>query len=124
MTLAGAPNAMNVLLIVNDPPGTSRRSDDGLRVAAALLRADDADVRVFLLGDAVAWAATPLPGATPPHAASQVSALINAGCVVAVSDTGLRDRGIAPGDLVIGAESATTSTLAAWVLESERLLVF
>jgi uncharacterized protein involved in oxidation of intracellular sulfur len=115
---------MNVLLILNDPPTGSGRSDNGLRVAAALLRAEDANVRLFLLGDAVSWAAAPSRDAAAQHPVNPVSALINTGCVVAVSDVGMRDRGIAQSDLVIGAEPATSSTLAAWCLESERLLVF
>jgi uncharacterized protein involved in oxidation of intracellular sulfur len=115
---------MNVLVILNDPPASSGRSDDGLRLAAALLRAEDANVRVFLLRDAVSWAVAAPRDAAAPHPVNPVSALINAGCIVAVSDTGMRDRDIAPADLVIGAESATTATLASWCLESERLLVF
>jgi len=115
---------MNVLVILNDPPASSGRSDDGLRLAAALLRAEDACVRVFLLRDAVSWAVAARRDTATPHPVSPVSALINSGCVVAVSDTGMRDRDITAGDLVIGAESATTATLAAWCLESDRLLVF
>ena len=115
---------MNVLLILNDPPATPGRSDNGLGVAAALLRAEDADVRLFLLGDAVSWAAAPTRGGAAKASVNPVSALINGGCVVAVSDTGMRDRGLATDDLVIGAEPASASTLAAWCLEAERLLVF
>jgi len=116
---------MNVLLILNDPPTTPGRSDNGLGVAAALLRTEDANVRLFLLGDAVSWAAAPTPsGGATPAPVSPICGLINGGCVVAVSETGMRDRGLATDDLVMGAEPASASTLAAWCLESERLLVF
>ena len=93
-------------------------------VAGALLRAEDANVRLFLLGEAVSWAAAPAPGGAAPESTSPICALINGGCVVAVSDSGMRDRGLGTDDLVIGAEPASASTLAAWCLESERLLVF
>jgi len=115
---------MNILLILNEPPASSGRSDNGLSVAAALVRTDDADVRIFLLGDAVSWGATRCGTATASSPVNPVSALINAGCIVGVSEAAMRDQGIAPADLVIGAEAASTATLAAWCLEAERLLVF
>jgi uncharacterized protein involved in oxidation of intracellular sulfur len=115
---------MDFLLILNDPPASPGRSDNGLRVAAALLRTDDANVRVFLLGDAVSWGAATCRDAAASGPVNPLSALINAGCVVAVSEAAMRDQGIAPNDLVIGAEAAAESTLAAWCLEAERLLVF
>lgn len=115
---------MNVLLIFNDSPTASGRSDNGLGVAAALLRTEDANVRLFLLGDAVAWAAASTRSGTAQPPVSPVSALINGGCIVAVSEAGMCDHGLDTDDLVIGAEPASASTLAAWCLESERLLVF
>jgi uncharacterized protein involved in oxidation of intracellular sulfur len=45
-----------VLMILNDPPYGSERSYNGLRLAGSLARGDDAEVRVFLVGDAVGCA--------------------------------------------------------------------
>src|SRR3972149_5820864 len=45
------------LVILNDPPYGTERSYNGLRLAGSLSRGDDADVRVFLVGDAVGCAA-------------------------------------------------------------------
>lgn len=45
------------LLVLNDPPSGTERSYNGLRLAGALARRQDCEVRVFLLGDAVGCAA-------------------------------------------------------------------
>jgi uncharacterized protein involved in oxidation of intracellular sulfur len=47
---------MNVLVVVNDQPYGSERPYNALRLANALSKRDDVEVRVFLLGDAVACA--------------------------------------------------------------------
>lgn len=47
---------MNVLVVVNDQPYGSERPYNALRLASALSKRDGAQVRVFLLGDAVACA--------------------------------------------------------------------
>ena len=45
-----------VLLVLNDPPYGTERSYNGLRIARSLARADEVEVRVFLLGDGVGCA--------------------------------------------------------------------
>jgi uncharacterized protein involved in oxidation of intracellular sulfur len=47
---------MNVLVVVNDQPYGSERPYNALRLASALSKADGAELRVFLLSDAVACA--------------------------------------------------------------------
>jgi uncharacterized protein involved in oxidation of intracellular sulfur len=115
---------MNVLLILNDPPVLAGRSESGLRLAEALLRMEVAVVRVFLLGDAVRGAEAAAAGGEGHGPGYRVSVLINAGAIVAVSASDLRDRRITPGDLVIGAEQAGLATLAAWCMDADRQLVF
>ena len=44
------------LIILNDPPYGTERSYNGLRLANALSKDEDDEVRVFLIGDAVACA--------------------------------------------------------------------
>jgi uncharacterized protein involved in oxidation of intracellular sulfur len=45
-----------VLLILNDPAYGTERSFNGLRLAGSLEKTDDVEVRVFMVGDAVACA--------------------------------------------------------------------
>lgn len=51
---------MQFLLILNDPPYGTERVYNGLRLGLALAKANDAQVTIFLMGDAVgrgaAWA--------------------------------------------------------------------
>ena len=44
------------LIILNDPPYGTERSYNGMRLANALARGDDDEVRIFLTGDAVGCA--------------------------------------------------------------------
>ncbi len=44
---------MKILLILNDLAYGTERSYNGLRLAGVLARREDAEARVFLLGDAV-----------------------------------------------------------------------
>lgn len=47
---------MKTLFIFNDPPYGSERSYNGLRLARALAKQPDQQVKAFLMGDAVACA--------------------------------------------------------------------
>ena len=47
---------MNVPVILNDQPSGSERPCNALRLATALSKRDDVDVRVLLIGDAVSCA--------------------------------------------------------------------
>jgi sulfur relay (sulfurtransferase) complex TusBCD TusD component (DsrE family) len=114
---------VDVLLVLNDGRSTGGRSEAALELAIALLRAEEATVRVFLLNDAVQWAAGDAHGRSDV-ASDPVASVVSAGGVVAVSDVGMSDHGLSPGDLVIGTEPTALSTLAAWCLTSDRLLVF
>ena len=48
--------AVKTLLLLNDPAYGTERSYNGLRLAGALAKRDDSEVRVFLIGDAVTCA--------------------------------------------------------------------
>ena len=50
------PVRRKTLIILNDPPYGTERSYNGLRLANALSKDEDDEVRVFLIGDAVACA--------------------------------------------------------------------
>ena len=54
---------MNVLVIVNDQPYGSERAYNALRLADALAKRKDVELRVFLFGDAVGCA---VAGQNPP----------------------------------------------------------
>ncbi len=47
-------NRRKTLIILNDPPYGTERSYNGMRLANTLSNGEDDEVRVFLIGDAVA----------------------------------------------------------------------
>ena len=116
---------MNALLILNDAPSGTDRSHNGLRLAQALVRADDTRVQVFLLGDAVACgqAARQVPNGDD-STARMLGGLIGAGAEVRACSSSLDARGISEADLVIGIERAAMAALAEWTAAADRVLVF
>jgi uncharacterized protein involved in oxidation of intracellular sulfur len=47
---------VRALVVLNDPPYGTERSYNGLRLAKARAKRDQAEVRLFMMGDAVACA--------------------------------------------------------------------
>lgn len=116
---------MNALVVLNDPPYGTERSYNGLRLALALVRADDTRVQVFLLGDAVACGKA---GQKTPdgyyNVSRMLSGLISSGAEVRACSPSLEARGIAESDLVIGIERSGAAALAEWTAAADRVLVF
>ena len=115
---------MKTLLILNDPPYGTERSYNGLRLAKALSKQPDQQVRVFLLGDAVVCAKA---GQKVPegyyNAADMVKMVATAG-EVCLCATCMAARGIEDDELVQGAARKTLNDLAAWTAEAAKVLVF
>ena len=118
-------SAVRILLILNDPPYGTERSHNGLRLAYALAKREEAEVRVFLLADAVGCA---VAGQRVPegyyHLGRMVEALGRRGAEVGLCGTCMDARAIAAKSLVPGAHRSTLEELADWTLWAERPLVF
>ena len=116
---------MKALIICNDPPYGSERSWNGLRLAGALARRDDADVRVFLLGDAVGCA---VAGQKVPdgyyHLDRMLGSVSRHGGEVGCCGTCMDARGIAVEALVKGAHRATLDDLAGWTMWADQVITF
>ena len=115
---------MKTLMILNDAPYGSERTYNGLRLAGALAR-QGAELRVFLIGDAVACAKT---GQKVPagyyNTQSMLGAVIRHGGAVGVCGTCIEARGITDGELTEGARRSSLDELTAWTLEADRVLTF
>ncbi len=113
------------LLILNDPPYGTERSYNGLRLARALLLSGQAEVRVFLIGDAAACAKA---GQKVPQGyynlGDMLGAVIRRDGQVAVCGTCLDARGIADTDLVEGARRGSMDMLTEWTLWADKVLTF
>lgn len=115
---------MHVLVVVNDQPYGSERPYNALRLASALSKRYDVEVRVFLLGDAVACA---IAGQQLPdghyHLDRMLTGLLRraqAGCC----GTCLDARGLAERLLVEGARRSTLDELTDWTLWADNTLTF
>lgn len=113
------------LLILNDPPYGTERSYNGLRLARSLLNGGEAEVRIFLMGDAAACAKG---GQKVPagyyNIGDMLGAVLRRKGEVSVCGTCMDARGIADGDLVQGATRGTMDILTEWTEWAEKVLVF
>ncbi len=116
---------MKTLIICNDPPYGSERSWNGLRLAGALARRPDVEVRVFLLGDAVGCA---VAGQKVPdgyyHLDKMIESAARHGAEAGCCGTCLDARGIREEALVKGARRSTLEELAGWTLWADRVITF
>jgi uncharacterized protein involved in oxidation of intracellular sulfur len=115
---------MKTLMILNDPPYGSERTYNGLRLAGSLAR-HGADLRVFLMGDAVACAKA---GQKVPagyyNTQNMLDSVIRHGGTIGVCGSCIDARGIAEGELAEGARRSSLDELTAWTLEADRVLTF
>ena len=122
--MAPRGSRMQILLIVNDQPYGSERPYNALRLAGALAKRNDVELRVFLFGDAVACA---VAGQKLPdghyHLDRMLKRLIRKGDV-ACCGTCLDARGLGEELLVEGARRSSLEELADWTLWADRTLSF
>jgi uncharacterized protein involved in oxidation of intracellular sulfur len=115
---------MNALVVVNDQPYGSERPYNALRVANALSKREQVEVRVFLIGDAVACA---IAGQQLPeghyHLDRMLKGLLHraqVGCCGSCLDA----RGIREELLVEGAPRSNLEELTEWTLWADKTFAF
>jgi uncharacterized protein involved in oxidation of intracellular sulfur len=115
---------MKILVIVNDQPYGNERPYNALRLAGALSKREQVELRVFLLGDAVACA---VAGQQLPdghyHLDRMLKPLIRQGAV-GCCGTCMDARGLKQDQLVDGARRSTLEELTDWTLWAEKTIVF
>ncbi len=116
---------MTTLFIVNDPPYGTERAYNALRLAIAVAKRDDQQVRVFLMGDAASCAKS---GQSLPKGYYNLERMFKAlhakGGVTAVCGTCMDARGLTEAELVEGAHRGSMDGLTDWTVEAEKVLVF
>ena len=116
---------MKTLLILNDAPYGSERTYNGARLAGALAKQADNEVRLFLIGD----------GAAAAHKQQKVpagfynlevmlGAVLKHGGAIGVCATCMDARGIAAEDLIEGAHRSSMDELCQWTAWADKVLVF
>ena len=114
------------LMILNEPAYGSERAYNGLRLAGAMAKRAGTQMRVFLIGDAVACAkrGQRVPGGYYSLEAMLGTVLQHHG-EVGVCGSCLDARGIADADLAPGARRSSMEELANWTGEwADRVMVF
>ena len=113
------------LFILNEQPYGGERSYNALRMALALLKAQTGELRMFLMGDAVACAKQ---GQKVPQGyyniADMVGMVARRGGKIATCGTCMEARGIGDGELVQGVQRGTMAELAEWHEWADKALAF
>ncbi len=116
---------MQTLFILNDPPYGTERSYNALRLAGALAKREDTDVRVFLMGDAASCAKR---GQVVPQGYYNLNRMLQVVTLrqvpVGVCGTCMDARGITDAELVDGARRSTLDELAQWTTWAGKVVVF
>lgn len=116
---------MKYLMILNDAPYGSERSYNGLRLARSLLKAGEAEVKIFLVGDAASCAKR---GQKVPQGYYNVGDMLamvaRSGGEVGVCGSCLDARGITAEELIEGASRSTMDQLTTWTQWADKVIVF
>ena len=116
---------MKMLVILNDPPYGSERSWNGLRLAGALARSDDIELRVFLFGDAVGCA---LAGQKVPdgyyHLDRIIGSIVRHNGEVGACGTCLDARAFAEDALVPGVRRSNLEEVTGWTIWADKIINF
>ncbi len=114
-----------VLLIVNGPAYGADETFNALRLAVALGRREDAQVTVFLMGDAVTCA---VAGQKTPDGYYKLDRMLAGfarhGGRIACCGTCLDARGLSKERLIAEAPRSSMDELAGWTVEADQVLVF
>jgi len=116
---------VNVLLIVNGPAYGSDETFNALRLALALVRRDEVEPRVFLMGDAVTCA---VAGQRTPDGYYALDRMLKSfarhGGHIACCGTCLDARGLTKEHLIDEAPRSNMEELADWTVEADKVLTF
>ena len=116
---------MRILIILNEPPYGNERSYNGLRLAGSLVRQNDTELKVFLIGDAVSCAKA---GQKVPQGFYNLQLMLGAvarhGGVIGACGSCLDARGITDQELLEGVRCSSMEELTAWTLEANKVITF
>lgn len=116
---------MKILVILQGPAYGDERAFNGLRLAGALAKRDDVDVRVFCFGDAVGVA---VRGQTVPngyyHLDRMLISAAHHGAEVGLCGTCMDARGITDEMLVAEARRSSLEEVTDWVCWADKTVTF
>ena len=116
---------MNTLIILNDPAYGNERTYNGLRLALSLAKAEDVELRVFLMGDSVTAAK---PGQKTPEGYYNLERMLKGLAAkqipIGTCGTCLDTRGMTDEPLVEGSQRSSMAELATWTIWAGKVITF
>jgi uncharacterized protein involved in oxidation of intracellular sulfur len=117
---------MNILFIFNTAPYGDERMYNAFRLAHQIKKDHrETGIRIFLMADAVTAA---LPNQETPNGfyniARMLKQLLNDSAEIKLCGSCVQARGLGQITLAEGVEVSNMQQLAAWTVESEKVLVF
>ena len=116
---------MKVLMILNDPPYGTERSYNGLRLAGSIVKQEETEVKVFMIGDAASCAKK---GQIVPRGyyniESMSTGISREGGEIGVCGSCMEARGITKEELLDGARPSSMDELTQWSVWADKVLVF
>lgn len=117
---------MKYLFIINDAPYGTEKAYNALRLAMQLQKDNETnEVRIFLMADA-AICALPNQNTTNGYynIERMLKSILNKGGQVKICGTCADARGIKNLPQIEGAQISTMAELAAWTMETDKILTF
>jgi uncharacterized protein involved in oxidation of intracellular sulfur len=116
---------MTILIILNEPAYGNERTYNGLRLALSLAKAEDVELRVFLMGDSVTAAK---PGQKTPEGYYNLERMLRGLAAkdvpVGACGTCMEARGLVDVDLMAGAHRSSMAELTTWTLWADKVVTF
>jgi uncharacterized protein involved in oxidation of intracellular sulfur len=117
---------MNILFILNEAPYGNERMYNAFRLAHQIRKDHpETGIRIFLMADAVTAA---LPNQETPNGyyniARMLKQLLNDSAEIKLCGSCVQARGLGSVPLAEGLEVSNMQQLAAWTVDSDKVLVF
>ena len=118
-------STVKILIILNEPAYGNERSYNGLRLALSLAKAEEVELRVFLMGDAVT-AAKPRQKTADSYynLERMLKGLSPKGIAVGACGTCIDARGMTDEPLVEGVHRSTMAELTTWTIWADKVITF
>jgi uncharacterized protein involved in oxidation of intracellular sulfur len=116
---------MKMLIILNEPAYGNERTYNGLRLALSLVKAEDVELRIFLMGDAVTAAK---PAQKTPDGYYNLERMLKGlspkAIAVGACGTCIDARGMIDEPLVEGVHRSTLAELTTWTIWADKVITF
>jgi uncharacterized protein involved in oxidation of intracellular sulfur len=116
---------MKMLIILNEPAYGNERTYNGLRLALSLAKAEDVELRVFLMGDSVTAAK---PAQKTPEGYYNLERMLKGlapkGIAVGACGTCIDARGMTDEPLAEPVHRSTLAELTTWTIWADKVITF